>query len=324
MSGEIDTRFRHLEAKIGLFVLLALIGCLAVVAFIAAENDLFTPQYRLRFTVDKGTGFAKGMPVKLSGFRIGRIESIALNQEAKVDVVIQIDAQYQKWIREDSLARLDKEGIVGDSIIEISAGSPAKPELRDGDVIAYEKTKTIEENVADIAEKFKPVLLEVRDIISYVNDPQGDIKQSLANIEKLTHDLQQTRGKADRLIDGTTNDIHAAAGNINALVAHADRSFSSLDTSLVKLDSVIGNVDRQLPQLLAKLDATLANAERISADLRQASGEVGPQIPLLIERVDKVTRDAGSLVNAAQDIWIFRSDQPEPTAPAVVPGDSHE
>ncbi|HAD04130.1 MAG: hypothetical protein A2091_00315 [Desulfuromonadales bacterium GWD2_61_12] len=318
MADESDARFRHLEAKIGLFVALALFGCLAVVIYIGAAGDLFTPQYQLYFTVDKGTGFSKGMPIKLSGFRIGRISSIALNPEARVDIFIQIDKKYQSWIRDDSRAKLVKEGLVGDAVIEVTAGTPARPMLASGDTIIFEKTKSIEEQIDEISEKVKPVLLEITEIISYVNNPAGDIKKTLHNIEGLTRDLQGTRKRADRLLEQTTAQIESVGEG-------ASGSIARLDNSLVKVDNIVSNVDRDLPLMLVKIDKTLQNLERISAELRNAAEKAGPQIPPLVERADGVIRETDSLVKSVADMWILRSDEAdEIVAPRLLPGDSHE
>ena len=132
MIKEEDTRFKHLEKKIGLFAAIAIAGAVAVVLFIGADKDLLTPKYRLKFTTEKGTGFSKGMPVKLSGFRIGRIKNISLNEQAMVDIDMDIAEKYQKWIKTDSMAKLVKEGLVGDSIIEVSVGSSTAQILKTG------------------------------------------------------------------------------------------------------------------------------------------------------------------------------------------------
>ncbi|WP_243688073.1 MlaD family protein [Geotalea toluenoxydans] len=207
MIKEEDVRFKHLEKKIGLFAAIAIVGALAVVLFIGADKDLLTPKYKLKFTTEKGTGFAKGMPVKLSGFRIGRIKSINLNEQAMVDIEIEVNKKYQKWIKSDSSARLVKEGLVGDSIIEVTAGSAKAMVLKNGDTINFEKSKGLEEVANDIAEEVKPVLIEVKEIISYINDPNGDIKQSLGNIKLLTQQLQGTREKVDDLLVSSRDNV---------------------------------------------------------------------------------------------------------------------
>ena len=165
MIKQQDPRFVHLERKIGIFALVAVLGVILVITVIGVQKDLFSAKYFLVFTVDRGTGFAKGMPVKLSGFRVGKITDMTLNEQAMVDITIEVAKKYSKWIRSDSTIKLVKEGLVGDSIVEVSVGSLDKSELKPGESITYLKTKGLDELADEIAEKVKPVLIEVRDII---------------------------------------------------------------------------------------------------------------------------------------------------------------
>jgi len=157
MIKEEDPRFKHLERKIGLFLLAAVAGIALVVALVGIQRGLFTKKYTLHFTADRGTGFSKGMPVKLSGFRIGRLTDLSLNEHAMVDITIEVEQKYAKWIRSDSKAKQVKEGLVGDGVIEVSVGSPDKPEIKDGESIAFVKTKGLDQIVEELSDKVRPV-----------------------------------------------------------------------------------------------------------------------------------------------------------------------
>lgn len=316
MYSESDSRFQRLEMKVGVFLALSLIGLFAVLAYLAIENDLFASRYRLQFTVDKGTGFSQGMPVKLSGFRIGRLDKLRLNDQARVDILMAIDSEYAQWIRQDSVARLVNEGLVGDAIIEIEAGTSAAPELRDGESIRFEVSKSLEEHVNDIANKVQPVLLEVRDIIGYVADPEGDFKQSLRNINHLTRDLQGTRGRVDSLLDATSNDI-------SSLLKQANQTFATLDQTLVRIDTILLEAEDDVPQILSKVDATLENLQHISSDVRVTADDVMPRLPHIVDNAGQVIEDAGTLVESVNSMWLFRNDEPL-SAPGINPSDSHE
>lgn len=324
MIGEIDSRFRHLELKIGIFVLIALLGCAAAIVFVGLQSDLFTPKFRLNFTVDKGTGFAKGMPVKLSGFRIGRIESIALNNQAQVDVRLQIDKKYQEWIRQDSVARLVKEGLVGDSIIEIAVGSQSQPMLQDGHRITYEKTKGIEDQVSGIADQVKPVLANVGEIIAYVNDPNGDIKKTLHNVESLTRELQTTRAKADHLIDSSRTNLDGIAHKVDGLLDQTGATLATLNTSLQRLDRTLTTVEQKLPEVLAKVDRTLTHVEKLAADAQQMTGKVAPRVPQLVSSSGSAIEDTGDILRAVKQMWPVRGHLPVEPGPRLIEGDSHE
>lgn len=349
---ERDTRFRHLEAKIGLFLALALAACLGAVFYIGAGSDLFTPKYLLHFTVDQGTGFAAGMPIKLSGFRIGRIQEIALNQDARVEIQVQIARKYQQWIRADSVARLVKEGLVGDEIIELSVGSSGQRMLEDGDRLNFEKTKSLNEHAAEIADKVKPVLMDVAAIIGYINDPEGDFKKSLRNIQILTGDLRTVRGEVGRQLTTTVDNLNLNISKIGTTLDHSQESFHAFEASLGKIDRAVGKVDDSLPGLLQRLDRTLGNFEQTSANLHQVSEEnlpallqrldrilvnleqtsvnlqqvsatAGPQIPELVAEVDSTVKEARQVIGAVQEIWLIRNNLPA-RKPLLVEGDSHE
>jgi phospholipid/cholesterol/gamma-HCH transport system substrate-binding protein len=316
MIREEDTRFKHLEKKIGAFAAVAILGIIAVLLLIGMEKEFFTAKYTLRFTVEKGTGFSRGMPVKLSGFRIGHIKTISLNEKAMVDIRIQIDKQYQKWIRNDSIARLVKEGLVGDNIIEISVGTPTAPLLKDGDTITYEKTKGLEEVANDIADKVKPVLIEVRDIISYINDPEGDIKQSLGNIRRLTGNLEGTRQHTDDLLITARTSIGTVAGTANLTMENANARISSLEPLVAKMDTSLSKI----PPILEKVDATMVNVEKTTLELRKTA----PRIQPLVSKTEDTMQSADTVLKALKETWPLKNHVPVPTDREFVPGDSHD
>lgn len=324
MIAEEDRRFKHLEKKIGLFVAVAIIGFIAVFFFIGADQDLFIQKYRLKFTVEKGTGFSRGMPVKLSGFRIGRIHSISLNESAMVDIEIQIGRKYQKWIKKDSVVKLVKEGLVGDNIIEVSAGSRNSDVLPDGALIAFEKTKGLEEVANDIADKVKPVLIEVKDIISYVNDPKGDIKQSMKNIRELTASLYSTREKVDVLLADSTLKVGHLSADTESLLKTSRDKLDAIGPVLEKVDRSMAAVDEKLPQLLEKAFTTMDNLDKASRNMEKITEKAMPRIPVLMDSAEHTLQGADTVMDALKNIWPLKSHVPVPDEKQLVPGDSHE
>jgi phospholipid/cholesterol/gamma-HCH transport system substrate-binding protein len=327
MIREEDTRFQHLHWKIGLFIVIALAGVAVSVVLFGMQKDLFTKKYNLHFTVDRGTGFTKGMPVKLSGFRIGRVTSIALNNQAMVDISVEIDSRYSKWIRSDSTVKLSKEGLVGDNIVELSVSSSDKHELKDNDPILYIKTKALDELADEIATNVKPVLSEIAEIISYINDPEGDLKKSIRNLEQLTRNLEETRQNADTL-------LITASGNIDRL---SNRTALLLDTSYKKIDSIdlaptlskvhntLDYIDNKLPLMMGKIDVTLENVTKISAETKTLTENAFPRIPGLLSQAEDVMLSTDRLINSINNIWLFKdSTTPAGKQQKFIRGDSYE
>ncbi|OHB25754.1 MAG: mammalian cell entry protein [Desulfuromonadaceae bacterium GWB2_53_15] len=320
-----DTRFQNLEWKIGLFIIIALAGIIVAFVLFGMQKDFFTHKYNLHFTVDRGTGFTKGMPVKLSGFRVGRITSIALNDQAMVDINAEIDNKYRKWIRSDSTVKLVKEGLVGDNIVEVAVGSSDKPELKDKDAIVYVKTKGLDELADELADQVKPVLLEVRDIISYINNPNGDLKKSIHNLELLTRNLDGTRRNTDKLLVSATGNIDRIATRTDKILETTNRKIESIDLmpTLNRVNSALDHIDEKLPVMLVKADATLGNLSVISRETQLLSENTFPKIPGILSQTEDVLLSTDRLINSIQNIWLL-SPSPSAETPGFIRSDSYE
>lgn len=313
-----DPRFRNLERKIGLFVLLALAGVALVVVLVGIQRDLFSAKYTLVFTVDRGTGFTKGMPVKLSGFRVGKITDMTLNEQAMVDITIEVARKYGKWIRSDSTVKLVKEGLVGDSIVEVAVGSLDKPELKTGDSITYLKTKGLDDLADEIADKVKPVLIEVRDIIAYINDPDGDLKKTIRNLELLTRNLEATRSNADTLLLATTQNLEQISSRTTNLLDTATRKIDSL--AVASLNTSL----EKLPPLLEKTDAALTQVTAISLATKKLSEQAFPLIPGVLSRTEELLFSTDRLVNSLNNSWLLGGGSTPTPSRSYKAGDSHD
>jgi phospholipid/cholesterol/gamma-HCH transport system substrate-binding protein len=306
MKRERDPRFRYLEAIVGAFIIAALVAIASAIVFTGIEHDLFAEKYHLRFRTDSGTGFAQGMPVKLSGFRIGRVRTLSLDEQARVIVRMQIEKKYQKWIRTDSFATLLKEGLVGDTVVALSVGSPDRPALSNDDFLPFKEEKGLSELALEFSDSVKTVLFEVRKTVAYINDPGGDIKQTLGNIRRLSANLEQTRRNVDTLLAATTDNVGRFGPAIDNLSAGID------------------NVLRKLPPLIERTEGTLANAEAVSLEIRKATEKGAPRIPPLIGGTEDLVGEANAVVKGIKTMWPFKNHIPPAGEQRIVPGDSHE
>lgn len=323
MIAGTDNRFKNLERKVGIFVIIALLGLFGVAVLIVSENDLFSPTYDLRLTAPKGTGFSKGMPIKLSGFRIGRVKSITLNDTAAVDVVLQIGKKYKKWVRKDSVAKLIKEGMIGDYIIEIQSGT--SPELiAENGVIILEKTKGLDELAEEIAEKVKPVLMDVRDIIAYVNSDNGDVKNTLRNLNKFTANIDGTREKTEQLLASSRHNLDGTFKRVDELLVLGGKRIDQVGPLLEKTDKSLSDVQQRIPVLLGKVEKSLANVEALTVDIKAASDRSLPKVPRLLDTTEGLLNNSESVLEGVKGVWPISSVVDKPQGRPLLKGDRHE
>ena len=303
---ETDPRFLGIKGKVGLFFIIAAAGIIATVVFIGIERGVFTAKYRINFTVDKGTGFFEGMPVKLSGFKIGKIDSMSLDENAKVKVTLLINKKYNKWIREDSKAILMKEGgFIGEGVIAITAGSVNKPIIGEGGVIQNEKAR----GLGEIIEEMRPVIVEIRDIINYISDPKGDIKQTLANLRTLSSGLNATKENADKLLKNADSNISGVSSDASKALKNIDKTVSSMNE---KINPVID-----------KLNRTMDHAEKTTASLKDAVEKAAPKVPLLLNKGEDALSGANEVVKSLKQVWPIRLFIEKPKD-SLIHGDSYE
>lgn len=327
-----DPRFKGLELKVGIMALVAIAGIAVVIAFMGVKRDLFTKKYTLGLRVETGSGFVEGMPVKLSGFKIGRVKKLELTETANVTVALEINKKYQRWLRDGTKARLAKEGMIGDSFVEVTVGDPKGKALAAGDEIPYEKTRGME----DIISEAKPILQEVKDIIHSVNDPKGDIRQTMSNIREFTAGLNDTRGKIDAVIDG----VGATVGKVEGMAADVSAKSSQAIESVNRTLKNVEDMSNRLAPIVGRFENVAADVEKGAAGIQPATEKLGKildDVKLLTgalsaegPRIRQVLWDAGdsaregkTVLKGVKESWPVKLMVPAPKKPELVPLDGY-
>jgi phospholipid/cholesterol/gamma-HCH transport system substrate-binding protein len=241
-----DTRFRNLSRKIGWFVLVAVAGILAALVNLGIKQGVLRQTTPLYFITDTGNGIRQGMAVKLSGFRIGKVDSLKLTNEAQVRVELRIDSEYMQWVRRDSRARLASEGLIGDAIIDIPPGSPTAPPLAANDAISFEREGGISTVVDKLYDQVGPLIQDIRQLTQYLNNPDGDVKQSLHRLNTAMAELNGSLKRIDRILAAAEKDMPATLRSTRETVEGGKKVVDSLQRTW----PISGNIESPKPTLL--------------------------------------------------------------------------
>ena len=76
LLADTDVRFKNLFGKAAVFVLLAVVGIGAIFLWTGIKKGAFTAKVPIHFVADSGQGLSEGMPVKFSGFNIGKLNTL--------------------------------------------------------------------------------------------------------------------------------------------------------------------------------------------------------------------------------------------------------
>ncbi len=308
-----DERFKNLFGKVALFVLLALLGIAVSFLWTGVKKGLLTPKSSVYFAADSGRDIKKGMPVKLRGFKIGTVSALSMDQAGQVQVEMRIEDKYMALLREDAVANLEKEGLIGDNVLDIDSGTPGKKALRAGGKIGFERGSGMEQIAEEVRDRLLPALDEMHKLLRDVNDPQGDVRQTVKNLREFSTAMRGTGARIDRLLDHadqtTTNELQPLLRSVRRSAANAEGMTEQLN--------------RDLPGLMQKTDASLENLRQTSETLKSAIQQSASKLPGLLGESRELVGGTRDIVDAATASWPLKSIMPQPEQ-GLVRMDSHD
>jgi len=126
--------------RLGIFIVATLLILFAGVFLIGKERFLFQRTYRLEAEFKNVAGLNNGADVRVGGIHLGTVKQISLpaGPAGKLTVVMDMANSTKNIIRQDSVATIKTEGLLGNKYVEISFGSEAAPEIENGNAIKGE------------------------------------------------------------------------------------------------------------------------------------------------------------------------------------------
>jgi phospholipid/cholesterol/gamma-HCH transport system substrate-binding protein len=168
-------------ARLGLFIVVAL-GILAAGVFLIGSKEyLFRPTYNLKAQFDNVAGLANGADVQVAGVHSGTVRSIELPHKPgdKVTVVMDLDNSTHEIIRQDSVASIETEGLLGNQYVAISFGSEGQPNVKNGETI----------------QSLPPLVMS--DMLKKASGILDSSQQAVQNVTQATAHLNSVTGKID-------------------------------------------------------------------------------------------------------------------------------
>lgn len=209
-----------MQIQVGMFVAVGLMLLMTVIFLLGSEKRLFERQYTLVSHFEDISGLRLGAPVQLAGINVGTVENILFDDQIarkNVKVIMKISNRFRERIKEDSVATIVTQGLLGDRMVSVTVGSPEKKSLEGGDeLIAVSPTGFTElmtkgdalvDNVNKVAKNVNALLEEVRSgkgaLHELIYNPKGgemvDAAAEVAsNLKGVSRNAEQISGKINR------------------------------------------------------------------------------------------------------------------------------
>lgn len=283
------------------FVMPALVGLVLVGAVIAWKQELFVTRTPIYIFTDSALGITKGIPVKVFGLTVGSVDDIEIvpgtpGNKGQVRVRLNIGSEYLQHITKDSRAKLMREGVVGQALIEIRPGDQSVRPVARNEVIAFERGKTLGELSEELNRALSPVLAQVKEAIGDLQNPQGRLQKSVDRVATLLDELPDSNRKLQSVLVTAERTLARA----DTVLVNADKAVAGI---ALKADSTLGNLDKIVADVSAAAPAILKNLDTATQGLARAS----ERMPLMIDGGNSLVRDAGQVVSGAKGAWPLRN-----------------
>ena len=217
--------------RLGAFIVGTLAILVAGVFIIGSKRYLFSSTYRVEVQFDNVAGLDEGGDVRVGGVHVGTVRQIVLPHHpgGRITVVMDLGKATHEIVKQDSVASIETEGMLGSQYVAVSFGSAGKADLRDGDRISSEpplemadllkKTSGILDSSQEAIQNATRATANLASISAKIDGGQGTVgalvndKQLYNSLEQTTSSLHQTMGHAEEGVTDFQEDMEALKHN---------------------------------------------------------------------------------------------------------------
>ncbi len=207
-------QYNKMRVAVGLFVISLIVVIVTFLYFLLEEKGTFEERYDYYFYTNSANSFNIGMPLKFSGFSVGVIDKISLEDNGLVKMTFSVTQNNKKWIARDTSLLL-KKPLIGSPHIEVHTKVGNTP-IDEGSILEIRMS----DDINDMITKLEPAVDNIINIIRVLENiskklssDDSDILQTFKNINKFSAKL----ARDDSILTSITGDAKSSKDFIDAL-----------------------------------------------------------------------------------------------------------
>jgi phospholipid/cholesterol/gamma-HCH transport system substrate-binding protein len=164
--------------KLGLFVTIGIALFAAGIYFIGDAKQLFSKTFSMSAMFNNVNGLQVGNNVRFAGINVGTVENIQIITDTSVQVDMVVDVSTQQFIKKDAKAIIGSDGLMGNKILNISAGTKGHPQIEDNDMIGTTLPVSFDDMLANLkttTDNTTTITNDLADIMANIHSGKGTI-----------------------------------------------------------------------------------------------------------------------------------------------------
>jgi phospholipid/cholesterol/gamma-HCH transport system substrate-binding protein len=281
--------------KIGIFISLGIAILIIAIFLLGEKNAMFKSTFDVKAYFKDIQGLRSGAIVRLSGIDVGSVKRIQIvgDTTGRVEVTMSLVKDIKRFVKTDTKATIETEGLVGSKVVVLRIGSSGAEEIADGGVIKTQEPLGFSAILAEtkgIMEYTKDMTQNLAEIIARVNRGEGSIGKLLKD-EELYNDAKALTKRADLSLQSITAQATGLVGLFNDLGNGVKQVVGNIDSVVTRVDFILAGIQQGkgvLGQMLmngTKFDTTfsntLSNIEKTTIDARLSASRLAENMEAL-------------------------------------------
>jgi phospholipid/cholesterol/gamma-HCH transport system substrate-binding protein len=212
-------------ARLGAFIITTLAILAAGIFIIGSKQYLFTPTYRLKAQFATVVGLDPGAEVRIGGVHSGSVRAIELPNKPtdKITVLMDLQRSTHDIIKQDSVAAIETEGLLGNEYVSISFGSVQAQNVKDDDTIASQPPLVL----ADLMKKADGILDTSQAALN-------NVTVTAANLSSISGKINQGDGTIGALVNDKKiyTQLDQTTAGLRDTVSHAQAGVASFQENM--------------------------------------------------------------------------------------------
>ena len=251
-------------AKVGLFIFVGIAILVIGIFLIGRKQALFSSTFSVKAYFKDIQGLRNGATVRLSGIDVGAVSNveIANDTSGRVEVTMNLKEDIHNFIRTDTRASIETEGLVGNKVVVLTVGSASAELVKEGGTIKSKEPMSI-----------SAIIEETKGIMQYTKDMTKDLSEIVARVNR-------GEGSIGKLL--VDNELYNSA---TKLTQSADTSLRSITKQVNQLTVVFKELGNGIKSVIGNVDNVVVDLDTIITGIKQGKGVMGAML------VDKTRYD---------------------------------
>lgn len=290
-------------AKLGIFIFFGSVLLVIGIFMLGNKDQLFVSTFNIKAYFKNTEGLRNGASVRFGGIDVGAVKDIKIMPDTSglVEVSMRIKSEIRRFIKKDSRASIETEGLVGNKVVLITMGSDRADIISDGGTILSKEPLS-----------FADIIDETQGILSYT-------KEMTKNLSEIIARVNSGEGTIGKIMND--EELYKAATNITKT---ADKSLTSLTEDLKNIISLFDELGRGVETVVKNTNNVVAGIDTLLKGVSEGKGVLGTlmtdqgtegkSINKILENLVQVSEDTKTSASrlaenmeALKHNWLFKT-----------------